>query len=41
MEMVRPHIEKTTRYYNQTGFALEHAGYEKKEEGQRIHGKYT
>jgi hypothetical protein len=28
MEMDRPHIEKTLRYYNQTGFVLEPAGYE-------------
>jgi hypothetical protein len=28
--MDRPHIEKTTRYYNQTDFVLEPAGYEKK-----------
>jgi hypothetical protein len=25
-----PHIEKTTRYYNQTGSDLESAGYEKR-----------
>jgi hypothetical protein len=30
MELDRPHIEKTIRYYNQTGFVLKHAGYEKK-----------
>jgi hypothetical protein len=27
MEMDRPHIEKTTKYYNQTGFVLEPAGF--------------
>jgi hypothetical protein len=30
MEMDRPHIEKPTRYYNQTGSILEPAVYEKK-----------
>jgi hypothetical protein len=30
MEMDWPHIEKTTRYYYQTGSDLEPAGYEKK-----------
>jgi hypothetical protein len=30
MEIVRPHIEKTTRCYNQTGSVLEPTGYEKK-----------
>jgi hypothetical protein len=28
MEMDRPNIEKTTKYYNQTGSVLEPAGYE-------------
>jgi hypothetical protein len=28
--MDRPHTEITTRYYNQTGSVLEHAGYEKR-----------
>jgi hypothetical protein len=28
--MDRPHIEKTTRYYNQAGSVLEPARYEKK-----------
>jgi hypothetical protein len=32
MEMDRPHIEKTTRYYNQIGSVLEPTGYEKKRE---------
>jgi hypothetical protein len=30
MEMVKLHIEKTTRYYNQTGSVLEPTGYEQK-----------
>jgi hypothetical protein len=30
MEMDRPPIEKTTRYYNQNGSVFEPAGYEKK-----------
>jgi hypothetical protein len=30
MEMDRPHIEKTTRYYHQTGSSLEPVGYEKR-----------
>jgi hypothetical protein len=30
MKMDRPQIEKTTRYYNQTGSVLELLGYEKK-----------
>jgi hypothetical protein len=41
MEMDRPHIEKTTRYYHHTGSVLEPAGYQKKEEDQRIHGEDT
>jgi REP element-mobilizing transposase RayT len=28
--MDKPHIEKTTRYYKQTGFVVELTGYEKK-----------
>jgi hypothetical protein len=30
MEMDRPHIEKTSRYYNRTSSVLEPVGYEKK-----------
>jgi hypothetical protein len=37
MELDRPHIKKTTRYYNQTGSVLEPAGYDKK----RITKEYT
>jgi hypothetical protein len=43
MEMDRPHIEKTTRYYHQTGSVLEPTGYEKmkktKEYTKKKHGK--
>jgi hypothetical protein len=30
MELEMPYIEKTTRYYHQTGTVLEPAGYEKR-----------
>jgi hypothetical protein len=30
VEMDRPHIDETTRYYNQISSVLEPAGYEKK-----------
>jgi hypothetical protein len=41
MEMDRPHTEKTTSYYNQTGFVLKPTGYEKIKEDQRIQGEET
>jgi hypothetical protein len=40
MEMDRPHIENTTRYYHQRGSVLE-SRVREKEEDQKIHGEET